>query len=103
MKKSEILSRYAALEAQLKDIYSKISAIKEPFEARNWGSSMSADIPWALAAINRKRREYTAERKRFEAMADAEVEALDFTAAFRGKEEEIEGYMSTYRTFKNML
>ena len=102
MKKSEILARYAALEAQLKDIYSKLSAIKEQFEARNWGSSMSADIPWTLAAINRKRREYTCERKRFETMPESELEALDFAAAFRGKEEEVEGYMSAYRTFKNM-
>ena len=103
MKKTEVLARYTELEAQLKDIYNKLAAIKEQFEARNWGSSMSADIPWALATINSKRREYVCERKRFAAMPEAEIESLDFVSVFEIKAEEIEGYMCTYRTFKSMI
>ena len=102
MKKSEVLARYAALEAQLKDIYAGMAAIKEQFEARNWGSSMDYSVPWALAAVNRRRQEYVQERKRFSAMSEAEIEALDFDTLFRDKADEVEGYMSTYRTFKNM-
>ena len=103
MKKNEVLARYAALEAQLKDIYVKLASIKEQFEARNWGSSMDYNIPWALAAVNRKRQEYVQERKRFSAMPEAEIEALDFDTLFRDKADEVESYMCTYRTFKNMV
>ena len=103
MKKTEVLARYTELEAQLKDIYNKLSAIKEQFEARNWGSSMASSIPWALAAINSKRQDYVRERRRFAGLTEAEIETLDFVSAFESKAEEIEGYMCTYRTFKNMI
>ena len=102
MKKSEILARYEECEARLKDIYAKISAIKEIFAERNWASSMRDSIPSALAAINTVRQKYARERKRFATATEADLAALDFDSLFRAKEDEIEGYMSTYRTFKNM-